>query len=103
MDGLLEIFGRCPQNVYELLRVSIYQWKPRALYLHHRTMTAAEHMENIRDGEFDLRDFARLEWFGFLEAVAKSSAKNIAAHKLLIATHRNVSGIWIRVGKVARV
>src|SRR2546423_141696 len=67
-------------DVHEGLRVAIDQREPRALHLHHHAMTAPEGVKDVRDWEFNLRNLARLEWFGLLKTAAKFAAKNVAAH-----------------------
>src|SRR5436309_14094325 len=103
MSRLPKIFRCRGVNIYKRLRITIDQRKPGALDLHHGAMTAAESVEDVGHGELNLRDLPRFEWFGLLKAVAELSAKNVAAHKLLVSAHPDVGRVGIRVGEIAGI
>src|SRR5882724_12037511 len=90
-------------DVHKGLRVAIHEREPGALHMDHEAMTPAEGVKHIRHGEFNFRGLSGFEGRGLLEAVAEFAAENIAPHELLIAAHPNMSGIWIRIGKIIGV
>ena len=61
-------------------------------------MPAAEGVKNIRHREFNSRRFVWFEWIRLLKTIPKFSAKNITAHKLLIAAHGVVADVGFDVG-----
>ncbi len=87
-------------DVHKGLGIAVHQGEPGALHLNHDTVSTAESMQNVRHSELNLADLARLEGFRFLEAVPELAAKDIATHKLLIASHVDMRRVGVRVGKV---
>ena len=85
---LLKIVSLGLVDVYKLLRVSVHQWKPTTLYLHHYPVSFFERVGNI--GQIKLHFFylIRCEGLRLLKTLAEASAHDFATHQHLVATHR---------------
>lgn len=103
MRGLLKIFRASGGNINERLRISINQREPGALHLNHHAMSSAKGMTNILQRELEVRDFTRLERGRLLEALPKLAAQDVTSHELLVASHREMGRIRIRVRMITPV
>src|SRR5437016_5424099 len=93
---LLEVFLLGFVNIDKHLRVSIHQWKPRALHLNHDAMPGAEGMAAIVQSELDGLRLIGHEWSGLFETSAVAAAHDVAAHELLVTAHAHFS-VWFRI------
>src|ERR1700712_258495 len=66
------------------LRIAVDERKPRALNLHHQSMSFLECVKDILQLIVDRCRLSGHEWLGVRVAVAPTSTKYVALHKLLI-------------------
>src|SRR5271156_6091786 len=78
---------RTPVDIYKLLRVAVYQRKPRALHLYHDAVAFFKGVGYIIERIFYFCYFIGFKRFGVGEAVAVTATHHIAAHQHLVAAH----------------
>ena len=72
-------------DIHELLRITVGQGEPRALYLHHDAVTFRECMCHISQREPDTCHLIWHKRLGLCEAVAIASTHDVAPDEHLIA------------------
>src|SRR5690242_13945680 len=74
-------------NIYKLLRITINQGEPTALYLYHQAMSFLKNMGNIRQIEFYFFNFVGSKCCWILKTIPEFTSHNFTANQHLITTH----------------
>ena len=102
LGRLLEVRVFREENIrHKLLRIAVYEREPRALHMNDDAMPAPKRMIRIGHNVLYVRDLAGLKRFGLFVAIAELAAHRLTSDKLLIASHLDPSGIWLRIRQVA--
>ena len=91
------------EYVDELLRVSVNEWKPAALNLHHDPMSGKERVVLVQKVELDLCNFARDERHRVLVTISELAPEHVPCQHHLVVAHSNASRIRLRVGSIGRI
>ena len=83
------------RNHHERLRIDIGKWKPRALDLHHNTVSAQERMVDVRHCIVDRSCFIRLQCLRVGKGVPEARPHRFAANKLLIPRRHPMAVVFI--------
>src|SRR5437764_554282 len=82
---------------HERLRIAVDQWKPRALHLHHDLVPLAKAVMAPVQVDRVLVDLPHRDRLGLLEALAETGTHRLAADEELVAAHRRVLLVVLRI------
>lgn len=98
LHGLLIVFWLSEEDaVNKRLRVSIVQWKPARLDLHHEAMSRLKHMIRRRKGKAIWKRFVRRNRPWYLQTFTITSAKDVGGNHELVATHLRIASDFVGV------
>ena len=77
---LLKVRLLCVVDVDKVLWVTIHQWEPGTLDLHHDAVACAESMVGVRQRKVHASGLVWCERFGFLEIISELATDHVATH-----------------------